>query len=302
MCSKIILVILFFTSQLQVKASDTLNMRQRKNLIIASTATSAAYIASMSLLYQTWYKDQTSGKFRTFNDLNEWKGMDKIGHITTAWWASQCLFESQKALGLPEKSSLYRAVGTSFAFMTTIEVFDGFSQGWGFSWSDMVANALGLALFTSQELAFKEQNFILKYSYQNTIEPYVRPQLLGSSTAERMLKNYNGQTYWLSLPIKYLGLRETGFPESISLSLGYGASGMIGARDNSFLLEHSFYQTNSFHRRSQWYLSLDLDLSKLPIKGKFWKVFSSAFRWIKIPFPSLGYNKTNGWQAIPLYW
>lgn len=302
MFARILLVLLFFTYLRHVKASDTLNFQQRNKLVLASSATGSIYLGSMASLYTTWYKDQSAGAFRTFNDLHEWKGMDKLGHITTAWWASQFLFESQKTLGLPERSSLYRALGTSFAFMTTIEVFDGFSKGWGFSWSDMAANTLGFALFTSQELTFNEQKFILKYSYQNTIEPYVRPELLGSSVGERMLKNYNGQTYWLSYPIKNLGLKETPFPESICLSLGYGASGMIGARDNSFLKEQTFFQPNSFNRRSEWYLSLDIDLSKVRIKGKFWKVFSSAFRWIKIPFPSLGYNKTNGLRVYPLTW
>lgn len=288
--------------QLRLSASDSLTILQKKNLILASSATGALYIGSMAMLYQTWYKDQSAGSFRTFNDLHEWKAMDKIGHITTAWWTSQFLFENQRAIGLPERSSIFRSIGTSLAFMTTIEVFDGYSKGWGFSWSDMAANALGLTLFSSQQLIFNEQKFILKYSYQNTIEPLIRPELLGASQAERMLKNYNGQTYWLSFPIKELGLSQTAFPSFVCLSFGYGASGMIGARDNSYLIENDYFNEKSFIRKSQWYLSLDLDLAKIPIKGKFWKVFSSTFRWIKFPFPSLSYNKINGWEAYPLFW
>ena len=43
---------------------------------------------------------------------------------------------------------------------------------------------------------------------------------LGSTHLERALKDYNGQTYWLSLNIKSLfNLNDTYFPEWLSFSL-----------------------------------------------------------------------------------
>ena len=105
--------------------------------------------------------------------------MDKLGHFTTSWWISHALNETQKVINLPEKSSIIRSVATSLAFMTTIEIFDGFSSGYGFSVADMGANAIGLSLFVFQELQWGEQRFLPRYSYHNSSESQLRPDLLG---------------------------------------------------------------------------------------------------------------------------
>ena len=109
-------------------SADTLTHHQKRNLIIATSVTSLGYAGSMYSLYKTWYKDQASGRFHFFNDLPEWRGMDKLGHFTTSWWISHALNETQKVINLPEKSSIIRSAATSLAFMTTIEIFDGFSS------------------------------------------------------------------------------------------------------------------------------------------------------------------------------
>jgi hypothetical protein len=62
---------------------------------------------------------------------------------------------------------------------------------------DIIANASGTALFVSQELLWKEQRITPKF--HTTQYAQYRPNVLGSSLAEQMLKDYNGQTYWLSV-------------------------------------------------------------------------------------------------------
>jgi hypothetical protein len=57
----------------------------------------------------------------------------------------------------------------------------------------------GTALFVSQELLWKEQRITPKFSFHTTQYAQYRPNVLGSSLAEQMLKDYNGQTYWLSV-------------------------------------------------------------------------------------------------------
>ena len=47
---------------------------------------------------------------------------------------------------------------------STVEVMDGFSAEWGFSWSDMAANAIGMGTFVAQEAIWDEQRIILKIS------------------------------------------------------------------------------------------------------------------------------------------
>jgi hypothetical protein len=60
---------------------------------------------------------------------------------------------------------------------------------------DIIANASGTALF----VLWKEQRITPKFSFHTTQYAQYRPNVLGSSLAEQMLKDYNGQTYWLSV-------------------------------------------------------------------------------------------------------
>jgi uncharacterized protein YfiM (DUF2279 family) len=283
-------------------SADTLTHHQKRNLIIATSVTSLGYAGSMYSLYKTWYKDQASGRFHFFNDLPEWRGMDKLGHFTTSWWISHALNETQKVINLPEKSSIIRSAATSLAFMTTIEIFDGFSSGYGFSVADMGANAIGLSLFVFQELQWGEQRFLPRYSYHNSSESQLRPDLLGSNLSEKMLKNYNAQNYWLSFPVNKLSKKLESIPPFVCLSIGYGVSGLYGARDNSYLNNFDLNPNFDYTRKSHFYLSFDIDLQKIPIRGKAWKMFTSVFRWVKFPAPSMAYNKMDGFRFYPIYW
>jgi hypothetical protein len=49
-----------------------------------------------------------------------------------------------------------------------------------------------------------------------------------------------------------------------------------------------------------FYLSLDVDFSRLPVKQKWAKVVFFALNHIKIPAPTIGFNQ-NGLQFYPLF-
>jgi hypothetical protein len=53
---------------------------------------------------------------------------------------------------------------------------------------DIIANASGTALFVSQELLWKEQRITPKFSFHTTQYAQYRPNVLGSSLAEQMLR------------------------------------------------------------------------------------------------------------------
>jgi hypothetical protein len=52
---------------------------------------------------------------------------------------------------------------------------------------------------------------------------YRQTNVLGSSLAEQMLKDYNGQTYWLSVNLHSFYKN----PKWLNLAIGYGANGML---------------------------------------------------------------------------
>ena len=94
------------------------------------------------------------------------------------------------------------------------------------------------------------------------------------------MKDYNGQTYWLSVNI-YSFIKSESIPKFINLAFGYGANGMTSALQPEVILD-----ANNFYRQRQFYLSLDLDLTKIGTKSHFLKTVFSVFNTIKIPAPT----------------
>ncbi|MCB0820406.1 MAG: DUF2279 domain-containing protein, partial [Bacteroidetes bacterium] len=148
---------------------------------------------------------------------------------------------------------------------------------------------------------FGGQILLLRYSFMNTPEPNIRPDLLGKTQTERMLKNYNGQTYWISFPLKKMLAPNSGFPDWLCLSAGHSISGYSNADGTApvNLCGDPFYNSRSSH---EWKLSLDIDLSRIKWRSRFWKAFTSTVRWIKIPAPVLSFNAKNGVLFTPIQW
>lgn len=246
------------------------------------------YAVSMTGLYFAWYKPYSSGKFHFFNDNGEWENLDKMGHSFTAYLVSDKAREMLWWSGMNNTQSTLYGTGYALLFQTTIEVFDGFSDGWGFSWGDMTANTIGATFYASQQLLWKEQRFRIKYSYSHSNYAQYRPDLLGRSWNERFLKDYNGQTYWLTGNISTFLPKKSKFPKWISVAGGYGANGMLGGYGNP--TEVNGQPLPQFERYRQFYFSLDIDFTRIPTKSKFLKTVFIALDFIKIPFPAIEFN------------
>lgn len=284
---------LFLCSFLQTSAqksfwqkSDSLDLKKRKTLIIAESAT---YTVAMIGLYQLWYAKYPKSNFHTINDNAEWLQMDKMGHAMTSYYVGKLGIELIKWTGDSTKDQLIYGASLGFAFLTTIEIFDGFSKEWGFSTGDIIANASGTALLIGQELLWKEQRIQYKYSFHQTQFAEQNPNLLGGNYIEQPLKDYNGQTYWLSANIASF-TKKTKIPKWLNLAIGYGAENMV-----------SGYPLENKQRYRQFYLSLDLDLTKIKTKSKFLKNVFTAINFIKIPAPTLSYSTKNKIQFHYIY-
>nr|WP_234969276.1 DUF2279 domain-containing protein [Winogradskyella jejuensis] len=293
-----ILVILSFvsvaTSQSKfnqfLKPSDSLN-KPRRNAI----AMSQAALGSLTLvaLDQLWYADFERSKFRTTNDNSQWLQMDKLGHVYSGYQLSRVGAETLNWAGVTKKDQLIYGSALGLGFLTAVEVFDGFSQEWGFSWGDMLANAGGTGLYVGQELLWDEQRIALKYSFSRTEFAPQNPDKLGAGLSEEFLKDYNGQTYWLSFNINSF-LKTEFIPNWLNFAVGYGANGMLTGKDDTILFPNQ-------DRYRQFYLSLDIDLTRIQTNSNFLKTLFSVFNTIKVPMPTLEFNGKNGVKAHYIY-
>ncbi|MBQ2188975.1 MAG: DUF2279 domain-containing protein [Bacteroidales bacterium] len=293
---KAFLTILLIFSVLSASAQDTLvdKARVRRNVGIVLGAEATLYAASMTGLYYAWYADYPQSKFHFFNDNGEWLQMDKAGHLTTSYIVGSFGYELLRDAGLDETRSIWFGGTLGLAFLTTVEVFDGLSDGWGFSWGDMAANTLGCGLFIGQQFLWHEQRITVKYSFHPTKFADYRPDLLGKDLIQQTIKDYNGQTYWASFNFKSLFLnKESKFPAWLNFAFGYGATGMTGGFSNT--LVYAGESIPYYERQRQFYFSLDVDFTKIPTNNKFLKYTFKVLNIFKVPFPAIEYNTGGNW-------
>lgn len=274
----------FLLCQNILSQKDSLN-KTRLHYFIAGE--SIAYAGTMTGLYFLWYDGYDHSSFHWFNDSKEWLQMDKAGHFYTSYYFNKAIYAGYRYGKIPERNSLILSTATGFVFMFGIEAFDGFSEKWGASVSDIVANSLGTGGFALQEFLWKEQKIIPKFSYHNTKYSKYRPDALGSNTIQSVLKDYNGQTYWLSFNLKSIAKIEK-FPAWLNLAFGYSGDGMLGGDSN--LWEGIPDNVPQFNRRREYYLSLDIDLSRINTKYKSVNTILHIMNTVKIPFPAVEYS------------
>jgi hypothetical protein len=275
------------------KPSDSLNIKRQNAVVISEAAVASGILVGLN---QIWYADYPKSDFHFINDNSEWLQVDKAGHLYSSYHLSRFGAEMLQWSGASKKNQLVYGAGLGFAFLTAVEVMDGYSSEWGASSGDIIANASGTALYVGQELIWKEQRIIPKFSFHTTSYSAYRPEVLGSTFSEQILKDYNGQTYWLSANL-FSFAKGSKIPKWLNLALGYGAEGMITGNSEN---EASFSTLNP-RRFRQFYLSFDVDLTKIKTKSHFLKTVFSVFNAIKIPAPTLEYSAGKGFKAHSLY-
>ncbi len=226
--------------------------------------------------------------------------MDKVGHATTAYNIGAIQYDLMRWCGVKNDVSI--AVGglTALGYMSIIEIFDGFSSKWGFSKGDMLANIFGAALFAGQQLGWNQQRISLKWSFHGS--PYAKyyPAELGSNFFSRMLKDYNGQTYWLSFNIASFLPVHSDFPYWLNMSVGYGAEGMIGANSNPATINGKTIPY--FPRYRKFYFAPDADLYRIPTNSTAYNAAAYLTKFSKIPAPAVEWSKLKGLRFIPFYY
>jgi hypothetical protein len=266
--------------RLGIQQTYTLDKKKR-NILLISEAT--AYTVALLGLNQLWYADYEKSNFHFINDNGGWLQMDKMGHLTSSYYTGVLGIKAYKWTGMSRKNAIWYGGMTGSFFLTIIEILDGHSAKWGASAGDLIANTSGSLLAIGQALKWNEQRIQLKYSYSPSKWAELYPKELGGNHLQRALKDYNGQTYWLSFNIKsLLEVNSSNFPEWLSLAIGYSGDNMISAD-----------KEGDEPRRRQYLLSLDIDLTRIKTKSKTWNGILHTFGFLKFPMPTLELSNGN---------
>ncbi len=258
-------------------SSGTINKNRLRAITLGGTV---GYSVSLLGLSHLWYSDTESQSFRFFNDNAEWKQVDKVGHFFSAYHFSHGTSRALQWSNVDQRKADLIGALVGFGVLLPIEILDGFSDAYGASVGDLAANAAGSAFFLGQSRLWGKPRIHPKFSFHRTRYAKLRSSLLGGDLSSEVLKDYNGQTFWLSFDMdKFIR-----FPRWLNIAAGYGGEGMIHARD----LQNLEAGYDKPYR--QYYLSIDFDLTSIKSRSKAINTLLFVANMIKIPAPALEFS------------
>lgn len=293
------------------------NILLKKRQVTLTYGTLGTYVTGSTALYFAWYKQNPQSGFHFFDDSQEWLQMDKLGHVYSGYNQSLQMYKSMRWAGYDDDFSILYSTLLGLGFQTTIEIMDGFSSKWGFSYTDCIANVSGVASFAIQQKLWKEQRLSLKMSYWPINHPndIVRSETgilsvplssrsddLFGNGIEGLLKDYNGQTIWLSVDVSSF-MKESKWPDWLSIAAGYSAENMYGGFQNTWEINDENFIADPilYPRYRQYILALDYNLSAVRTKSRFVNTFLDLLNMLKWPAPAIEYNRVDGFQFHLLF-
>jgi hypothetical protein len=279
---------------------------------LATGLTTTLYAGTVIALNEAWYNQYPRTSFHFFDDTREWRYMDKIGHTYTSYFESLWAYKVARWTGMSDNASIWTGTAMGLLFQGTVEVLDGFSEEWGFSVADAGFNLIGSGAFLAQQKAWGEQRIGFKVSStpvdhpslsitsvdgQNTTTLEARAdELFGNGYVERFLKDYNAQTNWISFNIHSFLREESRFPKWLNIAIGYGVENMYGGSENRWEDDDAVFllDKDAFPRYSQWYLSPDIDFTKIRCRSPFGRTVLGMLNVFKLPGPVLEHSSVEG--------
>lgn len=229
------------------------------------------------LLDRLWYAAAPRSRPHWFDDSRDWQQMDKAGHAFTAYQLSRVAHHLLIWAGIaPEKAHRYAAL-IGFGVVSPIELLDSLATTHGASAYDLMANAAGATLFTVQEELVHRQVIHPKFWFAPSPYAALRPDKLGNCFGEQIIKDYNGQSYWLSLPLPFLPADY----QWIRVAVGYRATGMVYGNPNQN--RHA-----GRYARRHFLLGLDLELPAYLQQHKTGKIIGFVSEMFRLPLPAVG--------------
>ena len=274
------LFIYLFTSVCISQTNKNNTYKKIANIGISSTG----YIGFTYEMSQHFFSSPANSQFHFKNDLNTWRGMDKLFHAYGSYQLSSIFYQLNRWSGIDSNKALNLAFLESTIISTTKEYCDGRVTVGGWSWYDIAMNATGNSLFYFQQRLFRRQIIQYKYSYFTSGLQSYNPSVLGTSNKNYWLKDYNGETFWLSTSLGNLNLTQNKWLKFWGISLGYGGHNLIREFDNGII---------NLPRYSQAYIGLDIDWSQITTTNKYLKTLFFILNKFRFPLPCIEYTSQN---------
>ena len=244
------------------------------------------YSAAVAVVgYNAWWKDN-SGAFHLKSEgwLEQDSyhgGADKFGHMYTAYISTRLLSYGLRQAGNSPDQALYYAAWTTGLTTLGIELLDGFTDEFGFSYEDMVFNLAGIASANFFENnPWWDQRFDFRFHYRQSADS----RRLNKGD---VMSDYSGQSYLLIAKLNgFSYFKKSTLLRYLELGVGYGARGYSPQDELS-------------QREQKLLFSVSLNLSELLNQSLYKKQnhprlkqsSELLFEYVQIPATTVMYEK-----------
>lgn len=265
----------------------------------------AADVVVMYSLSQLWYSGHERTSFHWYpygdgwlDDYHTYVQQDKGGHIFVAWQLARAVGQFGLWSGMSRRQAGLFGGLVSAAFQSQIEYFDGLSDRYGASRTDLLANFIGGAIGGAQ-VALPDRFDWLRAKYSYHPSPYYDDE--SSSVAPfrylgNALKDYDGISYWLVVrPSRMTWSGREAWPDWLAVSVGHSGTGLAHPISGS----HPDGSSGGPVHRRQIFVAPDLDLLSLREEWpQPFRAIAGALSFIRLPAPALQLTPRLRWYWV----
>ncbi|MCX6140855.1 MAG: DUF2279 domain-containing protein [Candidatus Kapabacteria bacterium] len=211
---------------------------------IVGGVTIGGFVLGHAVVNDFWWKgEKVPFHFNTTSDYTYALNADKLGHMTFAYAASTIYSDLFRWCGMDSTTAAWSGFGVAMTYQTYVEIRDGFSADYGFSWGDMAANTIGATLPVAQHYVPALRSIDLQISYWPS-EAYK------SGAYNSIIDDYTSTTHWLALNAYDVAPSswQSWFPPWLGLAIGHSVQNLDGNGGGQHVV----------------YLSLDWQLHRIP--------------------------------------
>ncbi|HTR81971.1 MAG TPA: DUF2279 domain-containing protein [Bacteroidota bacterium] len=258
-------------------APDSSHINATDLSILGGSVVAAGVVVHFARYEPLWADHYTA--FHFHEDFNYALNQDKLLHFYGSFIGGTFAAKGLSWAGFDKRDAVVYGAATSLVFFTFMKIEDGHIDYLGFDRVDELANTLGVAYPVAQYYFPVLNNFTPKISYVASHNAVVaQNQKLPS-----FLEDHEGQKFWMGVTVHDLlppSLRQY-WPPIIGLAAGYTVRGLNTPRP--------YHET---------YLSLDLDLRKMPGDTKFLKQMWEILNYIHLPMPAVRIAPSVVWHGL----
>lgn len=207
-------------------------------------STLTAFVIGHGFLNDLWWKGEyVPFHFNWRQDGQYAIGADKLGHQFMTCATTRAFDAAFRWCGVDSTTSVVAGAGVAMAYQTYIEVRDGYSRDYGFSWGDVLANTTGALLPVAQRFVPALRPLDLQISFSPS-DAFKRGEY------GAIIDDYTSTTHWLSIGVyDYLPASwQAWYPPWLNVAVGHSVANLDGRGGGEHVV----------------YLSLDWNFARLP--------------------------------------